>query len=180
MGWVPFPALSFLLGRIQFSPKLWLVPLFCSNSAAATVLQNIIPGPPQQQQNCTARKAQPRSCSQMQPASPTTQWPSSRYSVTCSYCIHHGAASHRTVLLSQNKWSETQGKSDSLQLFTIRSQSPQWIAVSITPSVAHRCSCVDMGSQGALWPALSFHQCSSKMDQDARCSAWHWRSCLKN
>lgn len=70
-----------------------------------------------------------------------------RYPVICSYCIQNDAASHRSVLLSQNKWSEIQGKSSSLQLFTIRSQSPDRIAVSIMLSVAPRCSCVDVGSQ---------------------------------
>lgn len=47
-----------------------------------------------------------------------------RYPVICSYCIQHDAASRRGVLLSQNKWSEIQGKSNSLRLFKLRSQSP--------------------------------------------------------
>lgn len=42
------------------------------------MLQSITPGPSLQQQGCTPRKAQPRSCSQMQPASPRTQWLSSK------------------------------------------------------------------------------------------------------
>lgn len=82
-----------------------------------------------------------------------------RYPVICSYCIQHDAASHRGVLLSQNKWSEIQGKSNSWQLFKLRSQSPQGTAVSITLSMAHSAPVGMWGHRelfGQLWVPLVY------------------------
>lgn len=81
---------------------------------------------------------------------------STRYPVICSSCIQHDA--HLTEVFCSPRINGLKVKAKAIHCSCLKSGHEALNELlPASPSVAHRSSCVHLGSQGALWLPLGFH-----------------------